>query len=306
MSERTYQKTALVIMAAGMGNRFGGLKQLVSVGPCGETIMDYSVYNAIKAGFQKVVFIIRKNFEAEFRQKVLSKYTERIHCEVAFQEIDALPHPFVAPKTRQTPWGTGHALLMAKELVASPFCVINADDYYGPEAFLLMHQALAEKKTETTGDYYAVCYSLGNTLSESGTVSRGICTLASDGTLQKVEEYKTLRTTEERQIVDEATGRCFTSNQPVSMNFWGFTPDYFAHSERLFEQFLEKNSHIEGSEFYIPTIVSHLIATGKAQVKVMQTGDSWFGVTYAEDRPYVEARLAELHREQVYPTPLFS
>lgn len=299
------RKPALVIMAAGMGNRYGGLKQLDTLGPCGETIMDYSVYNAIEAGFGKIIFVIRHSFQSEFETKVLSKYNHRILCKLVFQEVETLPAPFVAPKERQRPWGTGHALMMATLELEEPFCVINADDYYGKEAFHLMAEALSQLSPNSCGEYCMVCYPLGKTLSESGTVSRGICTLNSDGTLDKVTEHRKLARLEVEGIKDEETARIFKENTPVSMNFWGFTPDYFHYSEELFIDFLKDHLNEEKSEFYIPSVVSSLITSGKASINVMQTTESWFGVTYKEDRPSVVSRLAELHRQGVYPTPLF-
>lgn len=217
------KQPALVIMAAGMGNRYGGLKQLDPLGPSGETIMDYSVFNAINAGFGKIVFVIRASFESDFRKQVLSKYCERIQCEVVFQEVDALPEPFVAPKDRVRPWGTGHALLMASTAIEEPFCVINADDFYGKEAFALMAKALSSLPDKSCGEYCTVCYTLGNTLSESGTVSRGICSLNSDNTLNQVVEYKKLLRRGD-EVVDEETGRTFPLNTPVSMNFGALLP----------------------------------------------------------------------------------
>lgn len=298
------KRPTLVIMAAGMGNRYGGLKQLDALGPCGETIMDYSVFNALEAGFGKIVFVIRHSFEEDFCQQVLRKYEQRITCKVVFQEVDALPSPFVAPEDRTRPWGTGHALLMAKEVINEPFCVINADDYYGKEAFLLMAQALSSLSVGSCGEYCTVCYTLGNTLSDSGTVSRGVCTLYSDNTLNKVVEYHKLQR-QGNEVVDEETGQTFPLSTPVSMNFWGFTPDYFPYCEELFKQFLQQRIHEEKSEFYIPTVVTSLINSGKASVEVMKSSESWFGVTYAEDRPMVVDRLAQLHKEKDYPTPLF-
>lgn len=304
-SLRSSVAPVLVVMAAGMGSRYGGLKQLDGVGPSGETIMDYSVYNAIQAGFGKVVFIIRHSFEEDFRREVLAKYTSQVSCAVAFQEVESLPEPFKAPKERVRPWGTGHALLMARDHVDTPFCVINADDFYGREAFCLMYRYLSGISPEAKGVYGAVCYSLGNTLSENGTVSRGICSLSPEGNLEKVVEYRKLAKDAEGRVVDEETKRQFLPETPVSMNFWGFTPDYFDYSRDLFSTFLHEHIHEEKSEFYIPSVVTDLLERKCASVAVMQTGDSWFGVTYAEDRPGVVARLAELHRRGEYPTPLF-
>lgn len=300
-------KPTLIIMAAGMGNRYGGLKQLDKVGPCRETIMDYSVYNAIAAGFGKIVFVIRNSFLHDFQQQVLSKYEHRIECHVVFQEVNKLPKPYVAPEDRVRPWGTNHALMMAKEVVNEPFCVINADDYYGKEAFVLMANALSSLPQGCTQRYFIVCYTLGNTLSESGTVSRGVCKLDAQNNLQDVVEYRKLALNKENGlIVDEETNVSFKPEAPVSMNFWGFTPDYFAYSEKLFVEFLKEHINEEKSEFYIPSVVSHLINAKQATFHTMQTADQWFGVTYAEDRPEVVTRLQQLHQQGHYPSPLFS
>lgn len=298
-------KPTLLIMAAGMGNRYGGLKQLDGVGPDGETIMDYSVFNAVKSGFGKVVFVIRRSFEIDFRSKVLAKYQNVIPCQVVYQEIDNLPKPFKAPAEREKPWGTGHALLMAEPVINEPFCVINADDYYGSEAFELMANALITLPTDSKGSYFMVSYPLSNTLSESGTVSRGVCNLSSDGLLLGVVEHRKLKKVNNEAIFDEETQMKFPFSTPVSMNFWGFTPDYFAHSKDLFKQFLALHGNELKSEFYIPSVVAKLIEQNIATVRVMQTSENWFGVTYANDRPEVVNRLQRLHQNNTYPTPLF-
>lgn len=298
-------KPTLLIMAAGMGNRYGGLKQLDRLGPTGETIPDYSVYNALQGGFGKVVFVIRHSFEAEFRSAVLSRYEGKIATDVVYQELDALPDGFTVPDGRTRPWGTGHAMLMAKELIKEPFCVINADDYYGAEAFRIMAAALSALPEESVGSYFTAGYRLGLTLSESGSVSRGICTVSDKGLLTRIEEHKELIRQGE-QIVDLPTAHTFSPDTFVSMNFWGFTPDLFAHTEQLFRQFLMEHAKEEKSEFYIPTVVDYLIKSGKGTFKVLPTEESWFGVTYTADRPMVVERLRQLHEKGVYPTPLMS
>nr|WP_315075755.1 nucleotidyltransferase [uncultured Porphyromonas sp.] len=300
-------KPTLLVMAAGMGSRYGGLKQLDGVGPNGETIMDYSIYDALHAGFGKVVFVIRRDFEEEFRSKVLSKYEHAIPTEVVFQEIDKLPHPFVCPEGRVKPWGTNHAVLMAAEAICEPFCVINADDFYGREAFAVMAEALQAIDPSTKGDYCMVAYHLGNTLSEGGTVSRGVCSVDSEGCLQKVEEQTALARDpkDPSRCLDGKSGLAFPLSTPVSMNFWGFTPDYFDYSQKAFVRFLEEHITEPKSEFYIPLMVDTLIKSGGAKVRLLSSTAQWFGVTYQEDRKNVVARLASLAADGTYPSPLF-
>lgn len=297
-------RPTLVIMAAGMGNRYGGLKQLDGIGPSGETIMDYSVYNALRAGFGKVVFVIRRSFESEFRQKVLAKYSHLVTTEVVFQEIDKLPATFVPPAERTKPWGTNHALLMAASAVQEPFCVINADDYYGGEAFHLMANAFIGLPRGSRGHYFMIAYELGKTLSESGTVSRGICRLTPDGYLASIQERKRLHA-EGSEVVDDDTQDRYPLKTPVSMNFWGFTPDYFAHSEELLKQFLTERGGDRDAEFYIPSAVDTLLRRGDACVEVLTSTEEWMGVTYPADREPVAGGLLFLHQRAIYPTPLF-
>lgn len=303
MNYAGYMKPTLLIMAAGMGNRYGGLKQLDQLGPSGETIPDYSVYNALKGGFGKVVFVVRHSFEDAFRSTILSRYTDQIATEVVFQELDALPDGYKVPQNRVRPWGTGHALLMAKEAIKEPFCVINADDYYGAEAFRTMGKALSSLNEESAGRYYTAGYRLGQTLSESGSVSRGICSVDGNNMLTDIVEHKELSRKGE-QVEDAATGHLFSPDTFVSMNFWGFTPDIFASAEKMFKAFLEAHGTEEKSEFYIPSIVNGLIASGNASFEVLPTADSWFGVTYSADRPMVVDRLKAMHEQGIYPTPL--
>ena len=298
-------KPTLFVLAAGMGSRYGGLKQLDPLGPNGETIMDYSIYDAIHAGFGKVVFVIRHDFEDDFRRIVLSKYEGYIPVEVVFQAIDALPEGYTAPADREKPWGTGHAVLMGKNVINEPFVVINADDFYGRDAYEVIAKALSNPRSK--GDYCMVAFRVGNTVTENGSVSRGVCS-TKEGKLTTVVERTAITVDENGQIgYNDAEGkRCLLDyNTPVSMNFWGFTPDYFEFTEREFRLFLDEKLNVPKSEFYIPTVVDTLIKEGSATVEVLDTDSRWFGVTYAQDRSMVVNKLAELHRDGVHPTPLF-
>ena len=296
-------------MAAGMGSRYGGLKQLDGVGPNGETIMDYSIYDALHAGFGKVVFVIRRDFEEEFRSKVLSKYEHAIPTEVVFQEIDKLPQPFVCPEERVKPWGTNHAVLMASEAIREPFCVINADDFYGREAFAVMAEALQAIDPSTKGDYCMVAYHLGNTLSEGGTVSRGVCSVDSEGCLQKVEEQTALARDpkDPSRCLDGKSGLAFSLSTPVSMNFWGFTKSMMNELEKNFPKFFE-TSVVENplkAEYFLPGVVSGLLAEDKATVKVLTSQDKWYGVTYKEDKQGVVNALLSMKDKGLYPEILW-
>lgn len=299
-------KPTLFILAAGMGSRYGGLKQLDGVGPSGETIMDYSVFDAIRAGFGKIVFVIRHDFEEDFKQKVLSKYENYIKVELCFQDLNALPEGFTCPEGRTKPWGTNHAVLMGKDLINEPFAVINADDFYGRDGFAVLGKALTEMAGKQN-DYCMVAYHLGNTISESGGVNRGVCTTDAEGYLTTVAEKTGITCEGKKIIVKDANGneQELDANAPVSMNMWGFTPDYFQHSEDYFINFLKEFGQEMKSEFYIPTMVNYLINNGTAKVKVLDTTSKWFGVTYAEDRPDVVAKLQSLVDAGEYPTPLF-
>ena len=299
-------KPTLLVLAAGLGSRYGGLKQLDGVGPSGETIMDYSVFDAIRAGFGKIVFVIRHDFEEDFRQKVLSKYENHIKVELCFQDINALPTGFTCPEGRTKPWGTNHAVLMGKELINEPFAVINADDFYGRDGFAVLGRALTEM-AEKKNDYCMIAYHLGNTISESGGVNRGICTTDAEGYLTTVVEITGITCEGEKIVYKDENGneQELSANAPVSMNMWGFTPDYFQHSEDYFINFLKEFGQEMKSEFYIPTMVNHLINNGTAKVKVLDTTSKWFGVTYAEDRPDVVAKLQSLVDAGEYPTTLF-
>lgn len=299
-------KPTLFILAAGMGSRYGGLKQLDGLGPDGETIMDYSVFDAIRAGFGKIVFVIRKDFEADFRAKILAKYENRVPVEVVFQSVDKLPEGFVCPADRTKPWGTTQAVLMGADVIREPFAVINADDFYGRDSFEVLARDLMRPR-DRKGDYSMVGFRVGNTMTESGAVSRGICKTA-DGLLTAVEERTDIRYDEKHDIVSNAadgTLQVLDPATPVSMNMWGFTPDYFDLSRKRFEQFLSANIEVPKSEFPIPPCIEPLVQDGEVTVRVLDTDSRWFGVTYSADRPAVVAKFAELHAAGEYPTPLF-
>ena len=302
-------KPTLLLLAAGMGSRYGGLKQLDGLGPNGETIMDYSIYDAIQAGFGKIVFVIRKDFEQDFRDKVLSKYEGHIPAEVCFQSMDALPEGFTVPAGRQKPWGTNHAVLMAKDIIKEPFCVINCDDFYNRDAFMVIGKFLANLPEDAKNDYAMVGFRVGNTLSENGTVARGICSKDDAGNLTTVVERTEIMRVNGSVCYKDEQGQwvAVDDNTPVSMNMWGFTPDYFDYSESYFKEFLSDPKNMENlkAEFFIPLMVNKLINEKTATVKVLDTTSKWFGVTYAADRDSVVARIKTLVDEGVYPAHLF-
>ncbi len=301
-------KPTLFVLAAGMGSRYGGLKQLDGLGPNGETIMDYSIFDAIRGGFGKVVFVIRHDFEQAFREQILPKYESKIPVELVFQAIDSLPEGFTCPEERTKPWGTNHAVLMGKDVINEPFAVINADDFYGRDSFAVIGAELA-KEQSTKGNYCMVGFRVGNTLSESGTVSRGVCATDDEGYLTTVVERTAIARNEqgEVQFPDENDQiQTIGENTPVSMNLWGFTPDYFDFSMASFISFLNENINAPKAEFFIPITVNELIQSGQGRVKVLDTTSKWFGVTYAEDRPEVVAKIQALVDDGEYPSPLFT
>ena len=299
-------KPTLFILAAGMGSRYGGLKQLDGLGPNGETIMDYSVFDAMRAGFGKVVFVIRKDFEEDFRRVVLSKYADHVPCEVCFQGIDNLPEGFTRNPERTKPWGTNHAVLMAKDLIKEPFMVINADDFYGKESFEVMAKFLLSVNGEQ-GKYCMAGYRVGNTLSEHGTVSRGVCATDKMGYLTDVVERTAIESKEGHIVFPDENGIEveIPFDTPVSMNMWGFTPEYFEYTEAAFKAFLTEHGQELKTEFYIPTLVNDLIQAGKATCQVLDTPAKWFGVTYADDRQMVVDKIKALVDAGVYPNKLF-
>ncbi len=299
-------KPTLVVLAAGMGSRYGGLKQVDPVGPSGEAILDYSVYDAHRAGFGKVVFIIRRDIEAVFRDQVGSKYADVLPVDYAFQDIADLPAPYVVPAGRAKPWGTAHAIRAARHLVHEPFAAINADDFYGRDAFARLADFLAHP---APAHFAMVGYRLDRTLSEHGSVARGICSLDEAGHLTKVVEHLKLVKAANGGARDDdpnATLRDFPGDARVSMNLWGFTPDLFDALEARFPAWLAANATREKSEWYIPFVVDEMIHEGAATVSVLPTDSSWFGVTYREDRPFVTASIRKLVDEGVYPARLWS
>ena len=299
-------KPTLLVLAAGMGSRYGGLKQIDALGPNGETIIDYSIYDAIRAGFGKVVMVIRKSIEEEFKQVFFERYSGKIEIEYVLQEIEYVPQGASYHPDRMKPWGTAHAVLMADGVINEPFCVINGDDFYGTDAYQQMADFLMQLKTDRP-DYCMVGYQLARTLSDYGFVSRGIC--------ETDRENMLLQVTECTQIKRIGSVICYKDameeNQPlpedqiVSMNFWGFTPAYFNDLKILFEKFIHINGNNLKSELYIPTTLSELINEKKATVKVLSSSAEWFGVTYKEDRSFVVDRLKKLTKEGVYPSPLW-
>ena len=302
-------KPTLFLLAAGMGSRYGGLKQLDGLGPNGETIMDYSIYDAIHAGFGKLVFVIRKEFEQEFRDKIISKYEGHIPCELVFQGLDCLPEGFTCPEGRTKPWGTNHAVMMGAGVIKEPFAVINCDDFYGRDSYQVMGKFLSELPEGSKNTYAMVGFRVGNTLSESGTVSRGLCATNEKQQLTSVvERTKIQRMDGEVKYLDENEAWVSTPDTtPASMNFWGFTPDYFEYSEDFFKTFLSDPKNMENlkSEFFIPLMVDTLINGGKATVDVLDTTSKWFGVTYPEDRQGVVDKIKALVDAGEYPAKLF-
>jgi hypothetical protein len=299
-------KPTLFVLAAGMGSRYGGLKQLDGLGPNGETIMDYSIYDAIKAGFGKVVFVIRTSFEKDFKTVVVDKFKDLIDTEIVFQEINKVPEGSNYSPEREKPWGTNHAVLMGKDVIHEPFAVINADDFYGHESFAILADFLRSVEGKKN-EYCMVGYRVGNTLSESGAVSRGVCVVDENGHLQNVVERTHIEEKGGKIIYLDENGEeiSILPNTLVSMNMWGFTPDYFDYSVDYFKEFLAENGKKLKSEFYIPLAVNNLIVQQKASCKVLDTPSKWFGVTYAEDRPQVVLKINELIRKGIYPEKLF-
>ncbi len=297
-------KPTLIVLAAGMGSRYGGLKQLDNLGPSGETIMDYSVFDAIRAGFGKVVFVIRKSFEKDFREIFVKKLSGKIDVELVFQELDNIPDGLSYNTERVKPWGTGHAILVAKNVVNEPFAVINADDFYGAEAYVELSRFLTNQINDKE---YAMCgYQLGNTLSDFGTVSRGVCKTDADGYLQQINE-RTSILKENGKISYEDNGKKhpLKEDDVVSMNFWGFTPGLFNYLEEKFTAFLKEDADNLKAEIYIPFVVDDLMKEGKIKTKVLKSDASWFGVTYKEDRPVAVKKLQMLIDEGKYPEKLW-
>lgn len=307
-------KPTLLVLAAGMGSRYGGLKQMDGLGPNGETIIDYSIYDAVHAGFGKVVYIVRENFKAQFEELVAKKYSHEcctdgtpLKFEFVTQELDKIPAGVTYNPERQKPWGTAHAVLMAKDVIREPFAVINGDDYYGKESFKVIADWLM-KHESTTGEYCMVGFELDHTLSESGGVSRGICTADSSHFLSHVEEHHNIAKAEDGNIYgDNSKGErvLLDGKALTSMNMWGFTPDYFEKSEAIFKDFITKNANELKAEFYIPYAIDCMIKDGSAKTELLSTPSHWFGVTFKEDRPGVVAKFKEFADKGIYPSPLY-
>jgi NDP-sugar pyrophosphorylase family protein len=289
----------LVVLAAGMGSRYGGLKQVDPVGPAGETVLDYAVYDSLRAGFTRVVFVIRRDFEALFREKIGSRYAGRMAVDYVFQSIDALPPGIKAPAGREKPWGTGHAVWCAREAIAGNFAVINADDFYGADSFVRLAKFLTAAPATAT-EFAMVGFKLVNTLSEHGTVARGVTTTDASGELRTIVEQTGIAAGE------VGAGRTYSGQEIVSMNCWGFTPVLFAGLDAEFREFLTTRGGEAKSEFYLPGAVSAMIGKGEAKVRVLPTESTWFGVTYREDKPRVEAEIAALIRAGLYPAKLWA
>lgn len=298
------QSPTLLVMAAGMGSRYGGLKQIDPVGPAGETIIDYSIYDAMRAGFGKLVFVIRKDIEEPFKETVGARFEKRIPVEYVFQELDKLPEGFSVPEGRTKPWGTTQAVLMAEDVIKEPFAVINADDFYGAESY----RVLAEHLKSGSPDYAMVGFILRNTLSDFGSVARGVCRVSSDNYLQRIEELTNIERDGNgaKNTAPDGTVTKLSGDEPVSMNYWGFTPQIFPQLRQVFQRFLEKNSKEMKAESYIPMAVGELVSDGEARVKVLQSRDPWFGVTYREDRPRVVDSIRALIDAGKYPNSLWS
>lgn len=304
------KETTLVIMAAGIGSRFGGgIKQLAPVGPNGEIIMDYSIYDALEAGFNHIVFIIRKDLERDFKEVIGSRIEKAASVSYAYQELDKLPADFQKPEGRKKPWGTGHAILCCKDVVRTPFAVINADDYYGKEGFKKIHDYLVENTPEDGPARFCMAgFILGNTLSENGSVTRGVCQVDEAGNLASVRETSNIVKTADGAAIAEADGRMvpIDANSHVSMNMWGFTPAILDTLEEGFASFLSSLEPEDvKSEYLLPTVVDQMIHDGAAQVKVLESHDKWFGVTYKEDKEFVVHSIRNLVETGVYPKTLF-
>jgi hypothetical protein len=301
-------KPTLLVLAAGMGSRYGGVKQIDPVGVSGEAIIDYSIYDAIQAGFDRVVFVIRREIEEDVRSFFAGKFQDRLRVDYVFQDLDDTPGSFVVPPERSKPWGTAHAVLAAREVIDAPFAVINGDDFYGREGLRTIADYLQSLSPDST-DYAMVGYRLDRTLSDNGTVSRGIVTHDERGWLKTIEEHTRLESRGEGRVAslaeDGSVRAWFNGDEPVSMNLFGFAPPAMEQFHRTFAEFLAEHGHEPKSEFYIPTAMSAVQKKGEARMKVLRSNSEWFGVTYQEDRPIVVERIRALVEEGVYPEALW-
>ena len=297
----------LVVLAAGMGSRYGGLKQVDPMGPYGETIIDYSVFDAMRAGFGKVVFVIRKSIEKDFLETFANRFLKNVPYEIVFQELDLLPGGEHCPDSRTKPWGTVHAIWVCREIVKEPFVVINADDFYGREAFETLASFLKNNKEENPQSYAMCVYNLGNTLSEHGSVTRGICKVTPKGYLESVDEQTNIEIKASGEIISYTTEHAMNlaPELKVSMNMWAFNPSFFPLAEKYFLEFLKARGTEQTAEFVTPQLVDILIRKGEGRVRVLQSPAQWFGITYAEDKPMVIQKLKKLAKKKEYPEKLW-
>ncbi len=297
-------KPTLLVLAAGMGSRYGGQKQTDEFGPSGETITDYSIYDAIRAGFGKVVFVIAPRMEEEFRSSYIKRFPDDLKVEYVLQDVKSIPEGFEVPKDRKKPWGTAHAVLMAKDVIKEPFAVINADDFYGRESYRIMHDYLVEA---APGRYSLLGFTLSKTVSKHGSVARGVCETDGEGFLTRIVERTKIFTDADRIYYEDEDGsqHDLAPDAKVSMNLFGFTPDIFSHLESQFKAYIAKNINSPKAEFFIPYVADNLIHSDEASFKVLGTPESWFGVTYQDDRPHVLAMIETLVSQGVYQTPLW-
>jgi UTP-glucose-1-phosphate uridylyltransferase len=299
-------KPTLLVLAAGMGSRYGKLKQLDPVGPSGEVILDYSVYDAISAGFGKVVFVIRKEIEKEFTDAIGQKFKDAIQVEYVFQELANLPAGFEVQEGRAKPWGTSHAVMMARDIIKEPFAIINADDFYGTEAFQIMANHLSSLEVCDSNNYFMVGYPLNKTLSDFGSVSRGISEVDENGFLNNITERTHIeKTPSGARYKDGEDFTELTGNEITSMNFFGFGPSYFDYSEDMFKTFLTENKENLKAEFYVPFVVNKLVGDNRVKLKVLSSDAEWFGITYLEDKPFVDQKIRDLIARGVYPNDLW-
>ena len=289
----------LLVMAAGMGSRYGGLKQLDAVGPSDETIIDFSVYDAIRAGYNKVVFIIREDFEKQFKEKISNKYEDKIKVEIVYQDLHDLPNSFSCPKDRSKPWGTGHAILAARNVISEPFAAINGDDFYGRESFKI----ISDHYSSLNSGFAMAAFQLDKTLSDYGSVSRGICKQNLNQLVTVVETHGIKKSSAGNIECDRDIS--LLGNELVSMNMWGFMPSVFDYLEKMFNEFLDENISDLKKEFLIPSVVNDLIEKNIEKVQVLKTKSTWFGVTYIEDKPFVKNQIKELIQTGIYPEKLF-
>jgi len=295
----------LLILAAGMGSRYGGLKQMDRVGPSGETIIDYSIYDALRAGFGKMIFVIREEIESDFREVFLKKLEGKVEIDYVFQDLKMIPEGFLVPGNREKPWGTGHAVWVSREKVKEPFAVINADDYYGPRSYQVMEKFLSDHRG--AADYSMVGFQLDKTLSDFGKVARGVCETNQEGYLTGITERTNIEKTNEGILFMGEQGKpvYLKGDEVVSMNFWGFQPSVFDYLDRYFTEFLNEHAVEPKAEFFIPVPVMKLIRSAEANVKVLQSGESWFGVTYREDKASVIKKIREKVDAGIYPENLW-